>query len=57
MIEHHHPMILHADYFCLSSSLIASSNREFACGKCLSISILLVEIYLNQLSVELPTNT
>ena len=57
MIEHHHPKILHADYFCLSSSLIASSNREFACGKCLSISMLLIEIYLYQLSAELPVNT
>ena len=57
MIEHHHPMILHADYFCLSSSLIASSNQEFACGKCLSISMLLIEIYLYRLSAELPINT
>ena len=29
MIEHHHPMIWHAGYFCLSSSLIASSNIDF----------------------------
>ena len=57
MIEHHHPMILHADYFCLSSSLTASSNREFACGKCLSTLMLLVEIYLFRLSAELPIIT
>ena len=57
MIEHHHPMISHADYFCISSSLIASSNREFACGKFLLISMLLIEIYLFRLSAELPVNT
>ena len=57
MIEHHHPMTLHADYFCLLSALTASSNREFACGKCLSTLMLLIGIYLFRLSAELHVNT
>ena len=49
-MSHHHPMIWLVGYSCFSLSQLAFSNREFACGKCLSTSMLPVEISLYQLS-------
>ena len=56
-MSHHHPMIWHGGYSCFSFSLLAFSNQEFAYGKCLSISMLPIEISLYRLSTEPPVNT